>query len=158
MNNSQLEALIIDHEFGELPDEVSSLLEAYLATHTEAQMEAGKIRDAMDVTGKTVKHHPEMFRAPGNSGSAVLKRLALALTYLNSRHTAFALAVVFSAVAGFLVKGSFQSKSAASAPIAVESKHLGGKPNTNKSLWASYRIDDGGNPVLLLASNSLQAK
>lgn len=157
MKNSQLEALIIDHELGELPEEVSSLLDAYLDTDKKAQEEAENIREALDMTRQTVNHSPDLFRAPANNEASIMGTIMVLLTSLNTRNVAFAMAIILSGTIGFFLKGMYQPQSAISSPVAGEIKTQERSSSADKSIWASYQIDDGGNPVLL-ASNSSQTK
>lgn len=158
MKKDQLEALIIDNELGELPEEVSSLLDAYLATHTEVQKEAGEIREAMGITRQTVNQCPELFRSPANNGADFMGHILVMLTFLKSRNTAVAFALIISGALGFFLKGNYPTASSTSFPVAENTKQLENPSIAGKSIWASYRIDDGGKPVLLLASTSSQAK
>lgn len=60
MNPKHLEALVIDHHFGELTPEVSGLLEAYLSTHPAAAAEAADILAILSLTRQTLEVHPEL--------------------------------------------------------------------------------------------------
>ena len=152
MNKEHFEALIIDSELGELSDEVSSLLESYLDTHTEAKMEAESIRNTLDMTKTTVMESPELFRDSAPARIDFLGRVAGLLTILNLRNTAVALLVVLSAAAGYFLNDNIPSGTSNSPSPVVESSQAAKKSNIKKPLWANYQIDDGGNPVLLLAS------
>ena len=152
MKKDQLEALIIDKELGELPEEVSSLLDAYLDSQKEARAEAEEIRSALDLTRQTVVESPEMFRAPSPSGADIMGRFAVLVSFFRSRQVAMAFLIVLSAAAGFFLKGNLPSQKAASSPMIVEKPAVESNVDTSKSIWASYRIDDGGNPVLLATS------
>jgi len=62
MNPEHLHALVIDRHFDELTPEVTALLDAYLATHPNAQHEADDIIASLALAGRTLELHPELAR------------------------------------------------------------------------------------------------
>ena len=62
MKSETLHALLIDHHAGELPAEVSELLESYLASHAAAREEAEKLMSVIELTRQTIHRHPELVR------------------------------------------------------------------------------------------------
>jgi len=75
MNRESLQALIIDHQCGELSPEVAELLEAHLASDASSKAEAERILATLDTTRQAVLGHPELARTtypeigrlPGNT-------------------------------------------------------------------------------------------
>ncbi|MCB1091646.1 MAG: hypothetical protein KDL87_08945, partial [Verrucomicrobiae bacterium] len=64
MNPEQLESLIIDQSLGELPHDVSALLDGWLALHPEQASIVPAIRNALAATETVVADRPELFRIP----------------------------------------------------------------------------------------------
>lgn len=146
MTTKQLEALLIDQTLGELSEEASALLEAYLVHFPERRGEADQVRNAIALTETAVVAHPIMREAEADpvaipfpvsgSFSRGLLRTAAAVALLG-----LALATGF-----FAGKGSVESGS------SVESV-TGGGTSSAPSPWARYRFEDNGRLAVTLPSD-----
>ncbi|NLT72381.1 MAG: hypothetical protein GXX91_17035, partial [Verrucomicrobiaceae bacterium] len=74
MTTQQLETLLIDQSFGELPDEVDALLESLLAQRADFRETAASIREAFQLTGEVVQKRPALFRADASAPEPVSVR------------------------------------------------------------------------------------
>jgi len=146
MTTKQLEALLIDQTLGELSEEASALLEAYLVHFPERRDEADQVRRAIALTETAVVAHPLVREAEADpvtipfpvSGSSPwrLLRTAAAVALLG-----LALATGFFAGKGSVEPGS------PGEPVA------GSGTSTSPSPWARYRFEDNGRLAVTLPSD-----
>lgn len=132
MNQSQIEALLIDQAMGELTEEGSALLDAYLESHPELAAGAGKIRDSLDLTARVVAGRPDLFRVGSGAdrGPAVIKpwlKAAAVLALLG-----------LAAGAGFVGGQSSSSRDRQTEDRFVET------PPPSSSPWARYQFEENG--------------
>jgi len=135
MKPESLHALVIDHHAGELPPEVADLLESFLAMNAPAREEADRLLNALDVTSRTVKLHPELSRCVEPIAQPKVKRKTAPM-WLKAA-AVLALASLTSAGGFFAGKTHSGASIIASAmPVAVR----------KDSPWAKYRmaVDPGG--------------
>lgn len=144
MNTSSLHALIIDQHMGELSPEVAELLETHLAQNAEAQAEAERIRQTLDVTQQSVVLHPELARV-GAEESALPSGRALGriITAWLAKAAAIALLAGLAGAGGYLA-----ARKPEVLPIAKNTTAPTVLPQAPRkdSPWARYRIahDSGG--------------
>ncbi len=122
MTTEQLNALLVDQAMGELPAEVSDLLNAYLAASPGAREEARRVHRALGLTREVVGRHPELFRGEPTPRLALLGGW---LRRLPARPTLAAAALVAAlATVGWtgFVAGTARQADAptAAAPAAVD--------------------------------------
>lgn len=140
MTTKQLEALLIDESLGELSEEASALLEAWLVKFPESRAEAEEIRRAVGLAEAAVVSQPldlEMREVMAFSSAKVrfagLLRVAAGIALLG-------LAVGAGYYAG---KGSGDSVAPQGVVAASEVKNA-------PSPWARYRVDDEGRLAVIL--------
>ena len=149
MKSQQLESLLIDRAFGELPEEVAALLDAYLAQHPEQAKEAASVLEAITVAEKAVKDHPELAAAtglvreepPGRLHSAAVAE-GFSLVF-SARFGLALVAVLLAAVGGFFAgKAGDSSQNAGPESLVEEAVESGETEST--SPWARYRLGENG--------------
>jgi len=143
MNAEHLEALVIDQSLGELPPDVSALLDAYLGSHPEHAREAQRIREAVSLTGQTMDRHPELVRETDQELATpdFMQRLTLLVSFLQSRAAFVSLAVLVAALVGFWA-GQGQSAPASPAAPELAAEHSTNTERKADSPWARYDLDD----------------
>ncbi len=143
MTTSQIQALLIDESLGELSEEASALLEAWLAAFPEDRAEAERIRSAVGLTEAAVVSRPLdlapdatiAFPAPAPRAPLVL-RLAASVALLG-----------LAAAAGFLA-GKGGRDSAPSRPAVAD-----GERSSAPSPWAQYRVEENGRLAVIFPSD-----
>lgn len=134
MNRKSLQALIIDHHFGELSPEDAEALEARLAVDAAAQAEAKQILATLDTARRAVLMHPELVQA-----SVPTVERSLVSANGNWSRPALAAAVVFLAAlsgsVGFWAGHTFSP----SASQVILPPPKADDPVEN-SPWTRYRI------------------
>lgn len=146
MTTKQLEALLIDQTLGELSEEASALLEAYLVHFPERRDEADQVRRAIALTETAVLSHPLVREAEpdpvtipfpvSGSFSRGLLRAAAAVALLGLA----------------LATGFFAGKESVESASSVESV-TGSGAATAPSPWARYRFEDNGRLAVTLPSD-----
>jgi len=143
MTTSQIQALLIDESLGELSEEASALLEAWLAAFPEYRPEAERIRDAVGLAGAAVASRPlvmdtdEVIAFPASAPRfPALLRLAAAVALLG-----------LAAGTGFLA-GKRDGDSAPSRPAIAD-----GVRSSAPSPWAQYRVGENGRLAVVLPSD-----
>jgi hypothetical protein len=135
MKPESLHALVIDHHAGELPPEVADLLEAFLTTNASAREEADRLLNALDVTSRTVKLHPELSRCMEPILPPKVRQINVPMWLKAAAVIALA---ALTSVGGFFAGKTHSGAStiASSTPLAVR----------KDSPWAKYRmaVDPGG--------------
>lgn len=138
MNRQSLQALIIDHHFGELSPEDAKSLEARLAVDTEAQAEARQIRATLATAHRTVLMHPELVRL----SEPAVERISVPANG-NWSWLALAAAIVFLTVlsgsVGFWVGRSCSTTQATASSQDTSPIPKAAAPVEN-SPWTRYRI------------------
>jgi len=137
MTIQQLEALLIDQSFGELPEEVEALLEALLAQRDDLRTAAAAIREALRLTGEVVATRPAHFRVenPVAEGASD-PRISFSRWLPGGAKFAAALtALALAAGAGYR---SGQLSSDEALPTVVEKSPPADSP------WARYRFEADG--------------
>lgn len=146
MTTKQLEALLIDQTLGELSEEASALLQAYLVHFPDRRIEAEQVRFAVGLTETAVLSHPLVreaetdpvtipFPAPVPSWRGLL-RVAAAIALLG-------LALGTGYFAG---KGSVETASPGDSVT-------GSGDSSSPSPWARYRFEDNGRLAVTLPSD-----
>ena len=160
MNPNQLQALLIDRHFGELPQEVAALLDAYLEICPEAGAEAGKVRDVLAVTRATVARHPDLLPASDLPGALPVEpprtgqrrfggpalRLAAAVTLLGAL------------IAGSYYAGWSRSEAVRLSPPPIAAGEPVMEPGEPESPWARYRVGADGRLAVVVASAAADPK
>lgn len=147
MNAEQLEALIIDQSLGELPDDVSALLDAYLAQHPDQAAVAPRIRNALAATEAAVTERPGLFRVSHDETNAPDRgaRPPVLLSLFASSAMKWAAALAALALgtgAGFFVG---RQGGAPSAAIVVDPEHEARDSSPpDASPWARYQVRENG--------------
>lgn len=140
MTTKQLEALFIDEALGELSEEASALLEAWLVRFPESRAGAEEIRRAVGLAGAAVVSRPLDLEVPEVKAVSSVKSRLPGLLRLAAGIALLGLAVG----AGFLAgKGSGDSE----APLGVVAAS---EVNNAPSPWARYRVDDQGRLAVIL--------
>ncbi len=143
MTTSQFQALIIDESLGELSEEASALLAAWLAAFPEHQAEADRIRDAVGLTTQAVASRPldlrpeavVEFPKPASRLPALL-RLAASVVLL-----------CLAAGAGFFA-GKESGDADPGRPAMAD-----GMRSSEPSPWAQYRVGENGRLAVILPSD-----
>jgi anti-sigma factor RsiW len=143
MTTKQLEALLIDQALGELSEDASALLEAWLSRFPERRAEAEQIRIAVGLAEAAVVSRPltlqpnEPLAFPSTARLLpTLLRLAAAVALLG-----------LAAGTGFLAgRGSAPS---ASRPETI----AGPPPQFTPSPWARYRVGENGSLAVILPAD-----
>lgn len=161
MKNEQLESLLIDQAFGELPEEVSALLDAYLAQHPEQAGEVNVILDAVSVSEKAVIDHPELVATSASRDEneldqtpAVTVEGARIFSLLFSpRFGAAMVAVLLAGVGGFLA-GKAEDSEQSDEPESLVEEAASFRESESESPWARYRLGEDGQLAVVPAFNS----
>ena len=149
MKTEHLQALVIDRHFGELPAEVTALLDAYLAAHPDAAKEADAVLTSLGVTGQALARHPELVRLTEPETAARGPVLAVP----RQQHWARAAAVAL--LAGLAAMGGFYAGSSRNAVPGVAVSPSSEKPaamERKASPWTRYRmtVDPQGNGMQIV--------
>lgn len=144
MTTKQLEVLLIDQSLGELSDEASELLEAFLALSPDRRAEAEQVRHAVACTGAAVASQPLPLEAgepipfPVRSARfSPLLRVAAAIALLG-----------LAAGAGFFA-GQGGSE------LRTRAEGIASSPESSASSpWARYRVEENGRLAVILPSDS----
>jgi anti-sigma factor RsiW len=140
MTTKQLEALLIDESLGELSEEASALLEAWLERFPESRAEAEEIRRAVGLAEAAVVSRPLDLKMPDLIAFPSAKPRFPGLLRLAAGIALLGLAVG----AGFLAgKGSGDSEAPRGVVAASEVKNA-------PSPWARYQVDDKGRLAVIL--------
>jgi anti-sigma factor RsiW len=140
MTTLQFQALLVDESLGELPEEASALLEAWLVRFPESRAEAEEIRHAVGLAEAAVVSRPLDLEMPevvafpsATPRFPGLLRLAAGIVLLG-----------LAGGAGFLAgKGGSDSEAPRGVVAASEEKKA-------TSPWARYRVDDEGRLAVIL--------
>lgn len=146
MKNESLQALVIDHHFGELPDDVAELLEAHLAADAGAREEAGRILATLAATREALHRYPELARTPDPQPLPVS---AFQEWRSFARVAAVFLFAALSALGGFLI-GRGGEKPLVKTPPVSESHWTRYQlaSNTGEPGLQVVRLDDFHHPIL----------
>jgi hypothetical protein len=129
MKPETLRALLVDREFGELPPEVSELLDAYLEVSPAARAEAEAAARTIGTARETVRRHPEL--APTVEAEAEAR--VIPIFYWLARVAAL---IAVAALAGWfgyrLGQSSGPAKKPATAATAADPRFAG--------LWTRYQV------------------
>lgn len=137
MNHHSLQALIIDHQFGELSSSEAESLEALFAEDVAAREEARQIHAALATTRQAVLMRPDLGQTSGTSCD-------MPTSAKSANWLALAAAVVFVAVVSGAV-GFFTGRASSAASLAtLEAPGEVGPPD--KSPWTRYRIASNPGP------------
>lgn len=140
MTTKQLEALLMDESLGELSEEASALLEAWLERFPKSRAEAEEIRRAVGLVDAAVVSRPLNLETPEVMAFPLAKGHFRGLLRLAAGIALLGLAVG----AGFLAgKGSGDSEAPRGVVAASEKKEA-------PSPWARYRVDDEGRLAVIL--------
>ncbi|MCB1229485.1 MAG: hypothetical protein KDN19_04425 [Verrucomicrobiae bacterium] len=146
MKTEHLNALLIDQSLGELPEEVSHLLEAYLEQNPEHRAVASRTREALGLTEKVVIASPELFCAAGEE-TASEAGLPAILSFVRPsawlKVAAALIALGLAAGAGFIGGSRQTSEKGTSLEMATENGAPSGDKATS-SPWARYRLGENG--------------
>lgn len=146
MKTEHLNALLIDRALGELPEEVSLLLDSYLEQNPELHVEVNRTHEAVALTGKVVSDRPEIFRAEVSENSSEIEvRPFLGGFQTNAwlKLAALLIALGMAAGAGF-VGGSRQSDGNRASVDATNGMQEVSGDTLGESPWARYRIGENG--------------
>jgi len=137
MTTQQLEMLLIDQAFGELPEEVDALLEALLAQRVDLCESAAAIREALRLTGDVVATRPELFHgeSPAADRSSGPHRCFPRWLAGGAKLAAGLAALALAAGAGYR---SGQATTESALPTVAE------KTASAESPWARYRVEADG--------------
>ncbi|MEM7144884.1 MAG: hypothetical protein AAF591_07090 [Verrucomicrobiota bacterium] len=149
MKSEQLESLIIDQALGELPPDVSELLDLYLQDHPERRVDADHTLNAVDMTRQVIQNHPEgILDQQGDTERSIpdISSLAGRLRASQALKTLAAAALImFVALGGFLV-GKRQ-------PNLISDTHTTApEQSESQSPWARYELEADGQILVLAAS------
>ncbi len=154
MNAKHLESLIIDQALDELPEDVSALLDAYLATHPDARAEAEDIRDAMGLAHRTLQDHPELVRNRETDDLPAKSQVAQFITQITQTRLAQAALLVLTAgILGFVI-GHRDTPDSQATLAKVETAESNESPSAPIP-WARYRIAENslGSGLSAVVSN-----
>lgn len=140
MTTKQLEALLIDESLGELSEEASALLEAWLVKFPESRAEAEEIRRAVGLTEAAVESRPLDLEMPEVMAFPSEKSRFPGLLRLAAGIALLGLAVG----AGFLAGKGSRDLEAPHGVIAVSEEKEAPSP------WARYHVDDKGRLAVIL--------
>lgn len=146
MTTKQLESLFIDQTLGELSEEASALLEAYLVHFPERRDEADQIRRAIALTETAVVAHPLV---RGAEDDPVTIPFPAPLSF---RHTLLRIAAAVALLGLALATGFFAGKGSVEPGSPVEPVAGSGR-STSPSPWARYRFEDNGRLAVTLPSD-----
>jgi hypothetical protein len=146
MTNQQLEALLIDQSLDELPEEISALLDAYLAQNPEGNAIAAKLRDTVAITERVVVDSPELLEAgeiPSERGARAFPDWARfwAPSPLAKSAALFAVLAMAMGLGFFAGKLNGRSPEEVAPRVAEQPEEHGAG---NASPWARYRIEEDG--------------
>ncbi len=145
MTTQQLETLLIDQSFGELPEEVEALLESLLAQREDLRETAATIREAFQLTGEVVKKRPELFRADPSAPDRAPARRWPDLRFFSGGFKIAAALAVLALAAGLGYRSGHDSR-AERFPAAV--KHSASdstdKNTSSVSPWTRYQVESDG--------------
>lgn len=136
MKKEHLNALVIDRHFGELSAEVAALLDAYLASHPEAQAEAAHVIESLDLTGRTLTQHPELVRLEEPEPVVRAPMMLAPKGPMWARAAAVALFAALAATGGFYAGSNRSPEASFSKNTEIMSPTPHGKP----SPWTRYRM------------------
>ena len=143
MTTSHIQALLIDESLGELSEEASALLTAWLAAFPEHQAEAQRIRDAVGLTAEAVASRPLDLRA---EGVTEIPKPALRLPgWL--RLAASVVLLGLATGAGFFAGKESGDVEPGRPAMADEMR------STEPSPWAQYRVGENGRLAVILPSD-----
>jgi len=146
MTTKQLESLLIDQTLGELSEEASALLEAYLVHFPERRDEADQVRRAIALTETAVVARPLV--REGETDPVMIPFPVPVASWRGLLRVAAAIAVLGLTLAtGFFAgKGSVESGSPGES---VTGSGISAAP----SPWARYRFEDNGRLAVTLPSD-----
>lgn len=154
MTTQQLETLLMDQSFGELPDEVDALLESLLAQRADFRETAASIREAFQLTGEVVQKRPTLFRADASAPEPVSVQRWRGLRFFTGGAKIAAALAVLALAAGLGYRSGHDSRgeSGATAPSRSASGAVSGVAAGNPSApspWARYQVDAEGRLAVL---------
>lgn len=139
MNAKHLESLIIDQALDELPEDVSSLLDAYLASHPDSRAEAEDIRDAMGLAHRTLQDHPELVHNRESDDLPANSQVIHIFTQItHSRLAQAALLILTAGILGFAI--GYQGPSDPETSLTTVDTAELTEPPSAQIPWARYRI------------------
>ncbi len=143
MTTNQLEALLIDQALGELSEDASALLEAWLAHFPERRAEAERIRKAVGFAEAAVVSRPLALQP---ERPAVFPAVAPPLPGLLRLAAAIALLGLAAAGGFFAGKGG--------SPSGSSRENIAGPPpQSAPSPWARYRFEENGRLAVILPAD-----
>lgn len=146
MTTKQLEALLIDQTLGELSEEASALLDAYLVHFPERRGEADQVRRAIALTETAVVTQPLVREA--ETEPVTIPFPARAQSWRGLLRVAAAVALLGLA----LTTGFFAGKGSVEPGSSAESI-TGSGTSAAPSPWARYRFEDNGRLAVILPSD-----
>jgi anti-sigma factor RsiW len=146
MTNQQLEALLIDQSLGELPEEISALLDAYLAQSPELNPTAARLRDAVTITEQVVVGRPELLEAGAGTPEPVARAIPDWVRW-RAPSPLIKRAALFGVLGMAMGLGFFAGKLDGRSPEKVAPR-VAEQPDEseagNASPWARYRFEEDG--------------
>ncbi len=149
MTTQQLETLLIDQSFGELPDEVDALLESLLAQRDDLRETAATIREAFQLTGEVVAKHPALFRAEASAPEPVSGR---GLRFFSGGFKIAAALAVLALAAGLGYRTGHDSRAEMETVPTAGNHSVSDSANDDRSSvspWARYQVDADGRLAVL---------
>lgn len=143
MTTSQIQALLIDESLGELSEEASALLAAWLAAFPEHQVEAERIRDAVGLTAEAVVSRPLDLRP-----EAVTDFPKTAPRLPGWLRLAASIVLLGLATGGGFFAGKESGAAAPDRPAVTD-----GMRSSEPSPWAQYRVGENGRLAVILPSD-----
>lgn len=142
MKPETLDALLVDRELGELPPDVTELLDAYLELAPEARREAIVMAQTVRTTREAVQHFPELAQGTEVQHPSNIAPMVSWLAPWLARAAALAAVAGLGAWLGYRAgSGSVPADRARSAENP-EVKMLASRQagTGSKDLWARYEI------------------
>jgi hypothetical protein len=121
MKSETLRALLVDHQLGELPADVTELLDAYIAAVPAARSEADATARTVNTARETIRRYPNL--VPTAEPEAEVIPIFLWLARI-------AAVIAVAAIAGWV--GYRTGHAGKTAPTVVE--------NHIKGVWAQYQV------------------
>ncbi len=147
MTSSQLEALLIDQALGELSEEASALVEAYLAAFPDRRAEASRVRDALLLTEQAVVARPLLGRDDADTPVITLPASRAPFFAPLLRAAAAVALLGLALAAGYFAGSGGREDSPREKSVATSESPPASSP------WARYRVEENGRLAVILPSD-----
>lgn len=153
MTIQQLETLLIDQAFGELPEEVDALLESLLVQRDDLRETAAAVREAIQFSGEVVSNRPGLFRTDFSESDRAAARRWPDLRFFTVGLKMAAAVAVLALAAGLGYRSGHSSRAETPPPAASTSAKGSAVGHFSVSPWARYQVESDGRLAVITSGS-----